>query len=137
MKLETNCIIFWRKQIVWLDCLVFAFLCELIIAPAIQNGNLWFHSYCTGLQERSFFTLISLTCGTLLDNLGQNFARYKKEWNRLQWTLHVQLCKIHFVLISITFNRDENVLRTLSFNLAFNLITLPCPSLPCAENFLE
>lgn len=126
MKLETNYIIFWRKQRVWLDCLVFAFLCELRIALAIQNGNMWFHSYCTGLQERSFFTLVSLTCGTLLD-LGQNFVCYKKEWNRLQWTLHAQLCNIYFVLISTTFNRDENAFRTLSFNLVFNLNYSPVP----------
>lgn len=63
----------------------------------------------------------------LWDIICQSTAKFcmleKKEWAKLQWTLRAQSCKIHFVFIPITLNRDENALRTLSFNLAFNLIT--------------
>lgn len=132
MKLETNYIIFWRKRRVWLDPLMPALLCGLRIASDIENGMLWFHSYCTWLQERSFFTLINLTCQTLLD-LGQNFACYKMTTvSTTHPIVQDPLCSYFCNL-----NRDENALRTLSFNLVFNLVTLPCPSLPCAENHLE
>lgn len=55
------------------------------------------------------------------------FCAFKKEgWDT---TVHAACPTVQDVLTPFSLNRDENALRNLSFNLAFNLITLLPPSL--------